>query len=159
MKRFAFSLQRMLGFKKTLYDKERNTLAQMRAAHNALEKRREDTRQQMLQMDADFREKAARDGVRIDEVRQVAFHRDNGGKLVKQLDAEIARMEVEIERQLQVVIALDKEVQSLEKLREKQWEEYRQALAREENERILELVSARFVDNQRQAQEEEARAQ
>lgn len=159
MKRFAFSLQRMLGFKKTLYDKERNTLAQMRAARNALEKRREDTRRQMLQMDADFREKAAGDGVRIDEVRQVAFHRDNGGKLVKQLDAEIARMEVEIERQLQVVIALDKEVQSLEKLREKQREEYRQALAREENERILELVSARFVDNQRQAQEEEARAQ
>lgn len=157
MKRFAFSLQRMLGFKQTLYEKERNTLAQLRAERLALEMRRDAAQAQMMQMDADFRQKAATDGVRIDEVRQLSFHRDNADKLIKQFDQDLARMDVEIEKQLQVVIALDKEVKSLEKLRESQWEEYQRKAAKEENDRILEIVSSRFAENQKAEQEEEAR--
>lgn len=158
MKRFAFSLQRMLGFKQTLYEKERNTLAQLRAERLALEMRRDATQAQMVRMDEDFRQKAATDGVRMDEVRKLSFHRDNAGKLIRQFDDELARMDIEIEKQLQVVIALDKEVKSLEKLRESQWEEYQREAAKEENDRILEIVTSRFAESQKAEQAEEARA-
>ena len=56
----------------------------------------------------------------------------------------------EIEKQLVIVVALDKEVKSLEKLREKQWEEYQAETIREENERILEMVSSRFAAEQKE---------
>lgn len=150
MKKFAFSLQRILGFKITMYEKERNTLAQLRAEKRALEKRKEDATWQMMNMDAKFRQKAAKDGVRLDEVRRLAFHRENADKLVKQLNGEIAHKDVEIEKQLEVVIELDREVKSLEKLREKQWDDYQRSEAREENQRILEIVSARFVNERAQ---------
>ncbi len=158
MKRFAFSLQRMLGFKTTMYERERNVLAHMRAERLALEQRRNAAEAQMYQMDADFRQKAATEGVSMDEVRQMSFHRDNADKLLQQFDIDLARMDVAIEKQLQVVIELDKEVQSLEKLRETQWEEYQMETAREERERILELVSARYAQDQREEAEEERRA-
>ncbi len=156
MKRFQFSLQRMLGFKRTMYERARNDLARLRAQKLALEQRRDNAQLQMLQVDADFREKAASSGVGISEVTQMSFHRDNADKLIKELNAAIALKDQEIEVQLQIVIALDKEVKSLEKLRERQWEEYQAELTREENERILELVSRRFTDAQSEKAKEEA---
>ncbi len=153
MKRFAFSLQRMLGFKRSMYEKERNTLALLRAERAALQARRDDTERQMLAMDAEFRQKAAAEGVRIDEVTALSYHRTNSDRLIEQLEGEIARMDAAIEKQLLVVIELDKEVKSLEKLRERQWEEYQAEAAREERERILEIVSGRFAELQREAEE------
>ena len=155
MKRFAFSLQRMLGFKRSMYEKERNTLALMRAERAALQARRDATERQMLAMDAEFRQKAATEGVRIDEVTALSYHRTNSDRLIEQLEGEIARMDVAIEKQLLVVIELDKEVKSLEKLRERQWEEYQAEAVREERERILEIVSGRFAQLQREAEEAE----
>ncbi len=155
MKKFAFTLERMLGFKRTMYEKERSMLAQLRAEQAALQQRRDDTENQMLQLDAEFRHKAATEGVSIDEVTRVSFHRDNSDKVIKQFDIDIAKMEVAIAKQLEIVVALDKEVKSLEKLREQQWEEYQAQAAREETERILELVSRNFVDEQMAAAEEQ----
>lgn len=153
MKRFVFTLQRMLGFKRVLYEKERNTLAQMRSERLVIVRRRDETERQMLSEDAAFRQKAAGEGVGMDMVNSHAFHRRNAGALCKQLDGEIAAADAAIERQLEVVVALDKEVKSLEKLRESQWEEYIQDAVREENERILELVSGKFARQQAAAQQ------
>lgn len=155
MKRFAFSLQRMLAFKTTMYEKERNTLAQMRAERLTVFTRRQNTERQALERDAAFREKAAAEGVRLAEVTAVNYQRESADRLCELLDAELLRMDEAIEAQLQVVIALDKEVQSLEKLREKQWEEYQAEAAREEQERILELVSRKFSDEQAEERTEE----
>ncbi|MDL2293595.1 hypothetical protein LJC60_03080 [Ruminococcaceae bacterium OttesenSCG-928-D13] len=156
IKKFAFSLQRMLGFKRTLYEKERNTLAQLRAERLVLFTRRENTEHQMLASDAAFRDKAATEGVRFAEVAAQAYKRESADALCKSLDLDIANKDVEIEAQLQVVIALDKEVKSLEKLRESQWDEYVAELAREENERILEIVSNKFASEQAEAAAMEA---
>ncbi|MGD9560559.1 MAG: flagellar export protein FliJ [Oscillospiraceae bacterium] len=152
MKRFAFSLERMLSFKRTMYEKERNTLAQLRAERLSVEQRRDNTERQMLEKHAAFRQKAATEGVRIDEVTSMSFHRESADHLITLLEMEMARLDVEIEKQLEIVMALDKEVKSLEKLREKQWEEYTAESIREENERILEIVSGRFVQTQSEAE-------
>ncbi|MDL2327166.1 hypothetical protein LJC64_00690 [Ruminococcaceae bacterium OttesenSCG-928-A11] len=139
-----------------MYEKERNTLAQLRAERLVLYSRRENTERQMLAADAAFREKAATEGVRIEAVTAQAYKRESADALCKSLDIDIARKDVEIEAQLQVVVALDKEVKSLEKLRETQWEEYLAEAAREENERILEIVSNKFAGEQAEAAATEA---
>ena len=158
MKRFAFSMQRILNFRKTLYEKERNMLAQLRVERATLQDRRDSTEQQFLSRDVAFREKAATGGVRVEEVNQLNFHRESADSLIDELEGMIARKDIEIERQLQIVIELDKEVKSLEKLREKQWEEYSAEAAREEQDRILEMVSGKFAQQQReQAEEDEAK--
>lgn len=157
MKKFIFTLERMLSYKRSLYEKERNQLAQLRAERAGLEQQRDDTVQQMLRIDADFREKAVT-GVSIEEVNQVKYHRENSDMLVHQLEEDMAKLDVEIEKQLLIVIQLDQDVKGLEKLREKQWEEYTAAAAKEEQERVLELVSSQFVEEQKAA-EAEARAQ
>lgn len=156
MKRFAFTLQRMLGFKQTMYEKERNALAQMRAERLVVEQRRDATLRQMLQADAEFRQKATV-GVTRDEIDKMSYLKASGERLVEDLQDIMARMDVEIEKQLQIVIALDKEVQSLEKLRERQWEEYEIEARHEESDRILEIVSRRFSDEAAQAAEAEER--
>ncbi|MDL2219607.1 flagellar FliJ family protein [Ruminococcaceae bacterium OttesenSCG-928-O06] len=143
----------MLAFKRTMYEKERNTLAQLRAERYALQSRRDETERQMLQRQAEFQQKAAAGAVGIEEVKKTSFYRENAHNLILQLEGETAQKDIEIERQMQVVIELDKEVKSLEKLRERQWEEYQADSMREENERILEIVSGRFVEKQREGDE------
>lgn len=155
MKKFAFSLQRILSFKKTMYEKERNLLAQLRAERTTLEQRRMDVEQQMYEQDAKFRQKAATEGVGLQEVNKNSLYRESAKLLMDQLDIEIDQLEIKIERQLTIVVELDKEVQSLEKLRERQWEEYLADAAREEQERILEMVSRKHFEAQQEEREEE----
>lgn len=150
MKKFTFSLERILGFKRTLYEKERNILAQLRAERAGLQQRRDATEAQMIAIDAQFRAKAANGGVRVEEVNQVNYHRDNSDKLIHQLEDEIAQKDEEIEKQLRIVIELDQDVKGLEKLREKQWEEYSAEAAREEQERVMELVSSQYIEEQKE---------
>lgn len=148
MKKFSFTLERMLSFKRTIYEKERNALAQLRAQKVALEQRKETTIEQTLQLDEQFRNKAATGGITAQDVTAQTYHRENAGRLVKHLDVDIGKMDVLIEQQLKVVIQLDKDVKGLEKLREKQWEEYNMEAMKAEQERISELVSSKFIEEQ-----------
>lgn len=154
MKKFAFPLERILSYKRSLYEEARNELARLRHERATLEQRRDNTQRQVLEKDAEFHQKAAA-GVHMDEVQSYNFYRESAEALIEQLDVAIAAKEVEIERQLEIVIELDKDVKGLEKLREKQWEEYQEDARREENERILEIVSTKYIDDQRQAESEE----
>ncbi len=147
LKKFVFSLERILAFKRTLYEKERNALAQLRAQRAALEQKKEDTIAQTLQLDAEFREKAQR-GATIHDITSLNYHRENADLLVKQLNVDMATLDVAIEQQLKVVIQLDKDVKGLEKLRESQLEEYTAEAMKEEQERISELVSNKFIEDQ-----------
>lgn len=150
MKRFEFTLARILAFKQTMYDKERNTLAQMRAERLAVEIRKDDTKAQRRQRSDEFNEKAAQ-GISVDEVNEYNFLQESAARLIEVLELDLYRRDIEIEKQLVVVVELDKEVKSLEKLRERQWEEYQADAAREEQQRILEIVSGRFAEEQREA--------
>lgn len=157
MKRFSFTLQRILGFKRTLYEKERNELARLRALRLQTLEHKEDVQNQMALREQDFREKA-REGVGREEISSLQVYRNSTDYLVKHLEEEIAKLDEAIAKQLQVVIELDRDVKGLEKLREKQLEEYQLEAAREERERILELVSTDHLNNQIQQQREDEAA-
>ena len=157
MKRFVFTLYRMLRFKQTMYERERSVLAKLRADRLAVERRRDATVRQMMAADAEYRRKAAV-GMAVGEIAKFSYLRENAEKLVEELETTMADMDVEIEKQLQIVMELDREVQVLEKLRDKQWEEYQAESRREESVRILEMVSRRFFDDTQETAAEEAEA-
>ena len=146
MKKFAFSLQRMLVYKESLYEKERNELARLRRERVEVEQRRDDTQAQAYAVDREYRRKAAAEGVTADEISAVNYQRTTARYLVEQLELQMRDLDVRIERQLEVVVQLDRDVKSLEKLKEKKWEEYQIEANKEEQERIAELVSTKFIE-------------
>lgn len=164
MKKFNFTLQRMLAYKQSLYEKERNELARLRHERAALLQRQDATRVQLADKEQTFRRRAAGVGAYIEDVTSFNYYRSSAELLIQDLEEQIQRKDIEIAAQLKIVIELDRDVKGLEKLREKQWEEYQAAAAIEERERILELVSTKYLETQaenaaEQAAEEAARAQ
>lgn len=158
MKKFTFPLERILNYKRSLYEEARNELARLRHERATLEQRKEETRRQIFSKEAEFHEKAA-NGIPMDEVQAYNCYRESAEHLIEELDVAIAAKDLEIEKQLEIVIQLDKDVKGLEKLREKQWEEYMDEARHEENERILEMVSTKHIETQREEQLEEQRQQ
>lgn len=157
MKKFMFSLERVLRYKRTLYETERNTLASLRTKRRRLEEKRDSCENQLLILDKEFRLKAANEGVGINDINQLNYQKNNGDKLIEQLDEEMATLDIEIEKQLEIVMQLDKDVKGLEKLREKQFEEYTAEAMKEEQERVSELVSSKYIESRYEAQAEEAK--
>lgn len=154
MKRFAFPLERILNYKRSLYEEARNELARLRHERLTLEQRRDGAERQLYSREAEFHQKAA-NGIPMDEVQSYNYYKQSAEYLIQQLDEAIAAKDVEIEKQLQIVIELDQDVKGLEKLREKQWEEYMEETRREEAERISEIVSTKFIETQRENLAEE----
>ncbi len=153
MRKFVFSLEKMLSYKHSLYEKERNELARLRSKRLETEHHRDSVLQQVAEKEAQLYNHMDK-GLSVTEIRQMGYYRDNADALVQLLEAQMRELDVEIEAQLAIVIALDQDVQSLEKLREKQWDEYLAEARREEAERISELVSRKHIENERAAAEE-----
>lgn len=142
----------MLGYKRSLYERERHELARMRRERDRVEQRRDSTISQLGAREREFREKAAV-GAHVEDVNSYNYQRNAAEILIKALQEEIDRMNIEIEKQLEIVIQLDKDVKGLEKLREKQWDKYVFEANKEEHERILEIVSTKYIDDQNSDEE------
>ncbi len=153
MKKFAFSLERMLSYKHSLYEKERNELARLRHERLSAEHHRDSVLHQVAEKEmALYRDMEK--GLPVSEVKKMGYYRDNADTLVQVLETQMQELDIEIEKQLAIVIALDQDVQSLEKLREKQWDEYQAETRREEAERISELVGQKYIENQKIEEQE-----
>ena len=64
---------------------------------------------------------------------------------LKSAREEKKKVDLQVERQLQTVMAIDRERAQLEKLKERQLEEYRLAESREASETISEFVSMKLI--------------
>ena len=151
MKKFEFSLEKMLHYKETIYDKEKNALGQLRAEQNALEQRMEDNDLQALETDAKMKMAAAQ-GTTVLQLQAFSFQIENARSLKKQYSKDLELLMARIEKQLHVVLELSKEISGLEKLREKQRAEYDYSVQRAEAEQISELVSSRYTREKAGAQ-------
>lgn len=147
MKKFQFSLEKMLNYKDSLLKEEKNKLLQIRARKNDLDMRIESARSQIENMGRERTEKAAH-GISVMEMRSYGYSIENTQKLVKALADDRARVERQIEKQLAVVLGITQEVSGLEKLKEKQLEAYRYQAGKEEELVISELVTSKYIAEQ-----------
>lgn len=140
MKKFNFTLQSLKKYNDQMLDSEKSVLGRLRA--------------ELAEMQAELDAKTAEYELSIDKLNELvrggttAMRLSLHKKYVSSLQQDIYRIKGrmaqkrdEIEQQLQRVIDATKEVSKLEKLEEKQLEEYRYAAQKEQEQIIEEFVS------------------
>ena len=147
MKRFQFTLDKLMGYKDQVLSKEKNDLAQLRSDQLKVISEKEEMEQKLRESGEEFAEKAAL-GMSITEINMFkGFH----NALIDQIrlkEKQISEFDDRIAKQLNVVVEASKDVNSLEKLRDKQLEEYRFRVNKSEEQFIEEYVSNKTFSQQ-----------
>lgn len=140
MKKFQFSLEAVLGYKRQVLDACLGELGAAQALTLRQEEVLEGVRQRYARHSRDFAQKKL-EGIAVPE----ALMYENG---LRSLDAEIqreeqvlARLRKQEEEKRALVIEAKKETKSLEKLREKKRDSYSEAARKSEELQVEEFVS------------------
>lgn len=140
MKKFEFSLRHMRDYRERLLDEEKGTLQRRKAERDQIEN-------DIARLEGDFaalsrkmQEKAEK-GTTVIELRKLIAQMDNVRLQIQDLEKALVKAEQRVEKQMQVVVEANKEVTKLDKLEEKQREEYRHQVSKAEEDRIDEFVS------------------
>lgn len=119
-------------------------MGQLQARRNELAACQEEIKIQLQDIHWEM-DREIRKGTTIYRINTFTMMIKNGKTHLEDIKRQISVLETEIEVQRQIVVEASKEVSKLTKLEEKQREEYRQAVAKEEQENVLEYISGKFV--------------
>lgn len=144
MKKFSFSLARMMNYEEQILEKEKGTMGRLIAERDQMEARRQGILDQLDQIHSEM-DREIRRGTTIFQINAYTAVIKSGKTQLEELKKHISIRNSEIERQRQIVIEASREVKKLEKLREKQLEEYRHSEIKEQGEMISEQVSGAFI--------------
>ena len=144
MKKFEFTLKKMQNYQEQVLQKEKNAMGQLQARRNELAACQEEIKIQLQDIHWEM-DREIRKGTTIYRINTLTMMIKNGKTHLEDIKRQISVLETEIEVQRQIVVEASKEVSKLTKLEEKQREEYRQAVAKEEQENVLEYISGKFV--------------
>ena len=147
MKKFEFSLGKVLELKNQLLDKEKHTLGALRQERHRLARLRDEWNQQFQVLNQKM-DAAAREGTTIQELRSIRFQMDSLELEIQILDTQVATQDEKIASQLMVVLGITQEVSGLDKLKGYQKEEYDKDVARAEETEIAEFVSGKLLRQQ-----------
>ncbi|MEG0650517.1 MAG: flagellar export protein FliJ [Oscillospiraceae bacterium] len=144
MKKFTFSLSRLQDFKTSLLDKEKLTLASLRVQLAQIEDEISRVETQLAALQREM-QRITSEGTTVFNLKKIEYKIEASRALLKELYEKRLMQQQRVEAQLRIVMGVKSEVSGLEKLREKQREEYDYALKKENDEIIGELVSGQFV--------------
>ncbi len=140
MKPFTFSLEKMSNYKEQILNKEKNTLAQMRAVRDAIIENIENLEQSKREKKEQLQQKTS-EGMTVFELRSYEFMIENMRKQIKVLNLERIKQEELIAKQVEVVKKANMDMASLDKLETKQRESHNKEMAKKSQEEILEIVN------------------
>lgn len=144
MKKFHFSLQKLKDYREQELDRQKNILALLQADLRRIEEAREllieKLGEQAEQLDRVYRFGSTASDIAMRKRYIITLQQEIHIK-----EQQSAEKRVEIEEQLAVVVDATKEVKTLEKLEEKQLEEYNHAANKENEQFIEEFVSGQTV--------------
>ena len=152
MKKFKFTLGRMLDYKDQLLDEEKNKLALLRKKKQEIDDHIESLLRELDKISVTMRQEQER-GITAFQLLSYESQRTNIRRQIEQLKKEQALAKLEVKRQVQVVVQATQEVSKLDKLQDKQLEEYRKMVMKAEELEIEEFVSSRRIVTQSQVQE------
>lgn len=142
MKKFHFTLQKLKDFQEQELDRQKNALSLLQADLRRIEEAREvlvgKVAEQGEQLDRVYKLGSTASEIAMRKRYIVTLQQE-----IHMKEQQAIQKQAEIEEQLSVVVEATKEVKKLEKLEEKQLEEYNLA-AGKENERFIE----EFVNTQ-----------
>lgn len=142
MKKFKFSLEKVLEYRNHLQKKEMDALARLRAEYIRLldEERKlvdkyENTKREY--------ESLASVGLKIVDAAVILSHIEDLRKLIELQRAKISEKELQIEHQTKKLVAVTQEKMTVEKLREKKLEIYRGEEVKSEEKFIDDFIANR----------------
>lgn len=136
MKKFQFSLQKLMDFREQELDRQKNTLNALRGELFKIEEATAQLRRKVLTESAEL-ERVCSNGAQAYEISMRKRYIVTLQQEIHAKEAQAIEKRAEIEAQLGVVVEATKDVKTLEKLEEKQLEEYK-ALETKENEQFIE---------------------
>jgi len=140
MKKFEFSLKKLMGYKQQVLKKEKNDLANLRKQHQLLLDEKASITELKMQKNLEFVAKMNK-GL---APQHIACHKNYIECLNQQVSSysdKIELMERNIQTQLELIIEITKEIDSLEKLETKQLDEYTKVEQKQHELFIEEFVS------------------
>lgn len=144
MKKFQFSLSRMLNYKEQVETAEKNKLAHCNLMKNQIDEHISTLNKEIRDL-ADTITKSTKSGLVGWELRRLTFQLDNNRQYLKQLLQELVAAEKAVEAQLNVVLGITQEVEGLKKLKERQYEEFLYEENKAEQLIVSEFVTAKLI--------------
>ena len=144
MKKFQFSLDHVRDYRDRLLDEETGKLQRLRAEQTRIE-------QLIAQLEADFAQvsQAMRDaqaeGITALEQRGFSLQLESIRRQTHELTDLLKGVQDQVEQQTQIVVAANQEVSKLDKLKDRQYEDWQTSVRKAEEERIEELVSQNYI--------------
>lgn len=144
MKKFVFPLEKVLKYRTSLLDEEKNRLAELRRELSEIESQIENCHRQIDSSDDELKQSAAK-GTTVMRLQLLNFEIESARRMIEELEKKRQKQLILVERQLSAVLAATKDVNGLERLKEKQREEYNEAVRKEEDLTISELVGSQYT--------------
>ena len=140
MARFKFRLATLLKLREAVRDERRAELAQAYRADDVLNKLLEQTRTELNSLEDQCRKAAGPGTIDIDRLIEAQRYEIILKLQQRHLNEQRGRLAAEIERRRVALLAANREVRILEKLRERQLEQYQQAENRLDVKRLDEIA-------------------
>ena len=140
IKRFQFTLDKLKGYKEQVLSKEKGDLAALRAQQAKYAAEQAKVQAELDEANEEFLRKSG-SGMTIMEMTLFKEYLNSLSDQIRELERKIQLEEEKIKFQTKVVVEANKDVSSLEKLEDKQREEYNFKAAKAEEQFIEEYVS------------------
>lgn len=147
MKKFQFTLSRTLDYREQILTEEKNTLAVLQGKLNRIEQRISFLEREFLRISQEMTQKQNQ-GIPVFLLVAYDGQRTNIRRQLEQLNLDLAEAEKEVGEQIDVVVEASQEVSKLDKLKEKQLEEYKKAVAAAAELEIEEFISSRMISQE-----------
>lgn len=142
--KFEFSLSRMLSYKEQIQEAEKTKLAECNVVKNEILAKIEDNQTNYKRISLEM-SNSQKTGTSLNELKSFNFHLENCRQYTKQLAIELAVAQKAVDEQLAILVLATQEVEGLNKLKEKQHEEFLYEQTKKEELVVSEFVSAKFI--------------
>ncbi len=139
MRKFQFTMRRILDLKNNILDAEKNRLSQLQEEQRKIEREIEALELAMQDISREMLD-AQSEGVTVAELIAYNARRANIRMQLEELALRLADAKKSVDRQMQVVAEASREVSKFEKVEERQYEVYRESEKKAETARVEELV-------------------
>ena len=144
MKKFQFTLQKLMDFREQELDRQKNALAALQGDLKRINDRRDELTEKVVKYSNDLVTSSA-SGLPAAEISMRKRYIVTLQQEIHECEQRAILKQQEIDKQLSVVVDATKDVRTLEKLEEKQLEEYKAAEGKENELFIEEFVSGGAV--------------
>ena len=144
MKKFQFTLQKLMDFREQELDRQKNALAVLQGDLKRINDRREELTEMVVKYSNDLVASSAV-GLPAAEISMRKRYIVTLQQEIHECEQRAILKQQEIDKQLSIVVDATKDVRTLEKLEEKQLEEYKAAEGKENELFIEEFVSGGAV--------------